>query len=154
MAAERSNSYILGFPLCSPAAGISDVTGVGVHGYGVHGEVRNQQRLPVFEAATTANLLGYSQQCYTEQDDMMVTYNNAEPQPNPAQPKKYTSQMESTDSWLQEIIRSWFLPRETITSICGQTLAPHYTKQTLNYDEMLFAGSCSHGDQKYNQESS
>ena len=77
---------------------------------------------------------------------MMVTYSNAEPQPNPAQPRSYTTQMENTDSWLQEIIRCWLLPKETNTSIYGQTLAHHYTKKTLNCDEMFFAGSCSHGD--------
>lgn len=38
------------------------MSGIGIHGHWVHGEVRNQKRLPVFEAAATPDLLRHSEQ--------------------------------------------------------------------------------------------
>lgn len=58
---SRTSSWISFLSVASPAAGVSDVTGVRVHGHWVHGEVGNQERLPVFEAAATSNLLRYRQ---------------------------------------------------------------------------------------------
>lgn len=45
------------------------MTGIGVHWYWVHGEVGNQQGLSVFKAAATPDLLRYSEQCCTKQEE-------------------------------------------------------------------------------------
>lgn len=45
-----------------PAAGIAMLHRVRVHGNGLHGDVREQQGLPVFEAATAAHLLRDSEE--------------------------------------------------------------------------------------------
>ena len=66
-AVDRSEKKILFFQ--SPAGGIIDVSRVGVHGHWVHGEVRDEKWLPVFEAAATSDFLRYSKQSYTKKKE-------------------------------------------------------------------------------------